>query len=360
MAGRAGGDELALVGRALAGERRVDVGAVELVDVAAEDLDDFAAEDLDVALAEPVGERLVDEPVALVAVDVGDRHAERVELALRQREQRLALERVARRWGAAGRAVERSRKGHERWWVPVGAAPDTPGDHGQPPARRRLPRPDAGRQSRSVQARIAPDARMARRALRGARKRGIRRDRPAATLRDLPGPDGSERSCGPVTIRVTKQRRTAALPTRSGGGGGQRASLPVGPVKPNQSETSRPCRHVHRGVLPAASANVASSSGWRSRSASRFPAPARSPRARRLRLPSIGPVPIDFILFGLTLLGVALFHHHTLKVALVGLAIVITLYKLTFTGFKEGPGIDGFAHASRARVGDRSPISSCC
>ena len=51
-------------------------------------------------------------------------------------------------------------------------------------------------------------------------------------------------------------------------------------------------------------------------------------------------VPIDFVLFALTLAGVALFHHHTLQVALVGLA-VITLYKLGFTGFKAGPGLPG-------------------
>jgi len=57
--------------------------------------------------------------------------------------------------------------------------------------------------------------------------------------------------------------------------------------------------------------------------------------------PAVGPVPVDFILFGLTLLGVALFHRHTLKVALVGLA-AITAYKIGFTGFKEGPGITGF------------------
>ena len=49
-----------------------------------------------------------------------------------------------------------------------------------------------------------------------------------------------------------------------------------------------------------------------------------------------------FILFALTLLGVALFHHHTLQVALTGLA-VITLYKLGFTGFKTGPGLGGLA-----------------
>jgi len=51
-------------------------------------------------------------------------------------------------------------------------------------------------------------------------------------------------------------------------------------------------------------------------------------------------VPVDFVLFGLTLAGVALFHHHTLQVALIGLA-VITLYKLGFTGFRTGTGLQG-------------------
>ena len=51
-------------------------------------------------------------------------------------------------------------------------------------------------------------------------------------------------------------------------------------------------------------------------------------------------VPLDFVLFGLTLLGVALFHHHTLKVALTGLA-VITLYKLTLGDFSGVPGLAG-------------------
>jgi Na+/H+ antiporter NhaD/arsenite permease-like protein len=55
---------------------------------------------------------------------------------------------------------------------------------------------------------------------------------------------------------------------------------------------------------------------------------------------SIAGVPVDFILFGLTLLGVALFHHYTLQVALSGLA-VITAYKLAFTGFKYGDGLAG-------------------
>ena len=57
-------------------------------------------------------------------------------------------------------------------------------------------------------------------------------------------------------------------------------------------------------------------------------------------LPTLAGIPVDFILFALTLLGVALFHHHTLRVALVGL-LVITLYKLAFTGFQGGPGVAG-------------------
>ena len=51
-------------------------------------------------------------------------------------------------------------------------------------------------------------------------------------------------------------------------------------------------------------------------------------------------VPMEFVLFGLTLTGVALFHHRVLQVALTGLA-VITVYKLAFTGFKAGPGLAG-------------------
>ncbi len=53
-------------------------------------------------------------------------------------------------------------------------------------------------------------------------------------------------------------------------------------------------------------------------------------------------VPVDFVLFGLTLAGVALFHHHTLQVALIGL-VAIVVYKLGFTGFKTGPGLGGLA-----------------
>jgi Na+/H+ antiporter NhaD/arsenite permease-like protein len=56
--------------------------------------------------------------------------------------------------------------------------------------------------------------------------------------------------------------------------------------------------------------------------------------------PTAFGIPFDFILFALTLLGVALFHRHTLQVALAGLG-TITLYKLAFTGFKTGDGVPG-------------------
>jgi Na+/H+ antiporter NhaD/arsenite permease-like protein len=57
-------------------------------------------------------------------------------------------------------------------------------------------------------------------------------------------------------------------------------------------------------------------------------------------LPSIAGIPIDFILFACTLAGVALLHHHVLKVALTGL-VVITLYKLLFSPFPPGAGVAG-------------------
>ena len=56
--------------------------------------------------------------------------------------------------------------------------------------------------------------------------------------------------------------------------------------------------------------------------------------------PALAGIPIDFILFAVTLLCVALFHHHTLKVAVIGLA-AITLFKILFSPFAEGPGLSG-------------------
>jgi Na+/H+ antiporter NhaD/arsenite permease-like protein len=54
-------------------------------------------------------------------------------------------------------------------------------------------------------------------------------------------------------------------------------------------------------------------------------------------------VPVEFVLFGLTLLGVALLHKHTLKVALCGLA-AITAYKLLFSDFHGEEGPAGLLH----------------
>ncbi|MBL8408378.1 MAG: citrate transporter, partial [Candidatus Accumulibacter sp.] len=53
-------------------------------------------------------------------------------------------------------------------------------------------------------------------------------------------------------------------------------------------------------------------------------------------------IPVEFILFAATLLGVALFHHRVLQVALTGL-VVIALYKIAVTGFRTGAGLGGFA-----------------
>ena len=57
-------------------------------------------------------------------------------------------------------------------------------------------------------------------------------------------------------------------------------------------------------------------------------------------LPAMFGIPLEFILFGLTLLGVAVFHHHTMRVALTGL-VTISIYKIAFTGFKTGAGVIG-------------------
>ena len=70
-----------------------------------------------------------------------------------------------------------------------------------------------------------------------------------------------------------------------------------------------------------------------------FASPAHAAEA-----PALLGIPVEFILFALTLLGVALFHHHTLAVALSGL-FTITLYKLLVTGFHAGSGLSGlFGH----------------
>ena len=69
-------------------------------------------------------------------------------------------------------------------------------------------------------------------------------------------------------------------------------------------------------------------------------------------------VPIEFLLFAFTLLGVALFHHRTLEVAVSGLA-AITLYKLLFRTFPSGPGVPGWPRTCRTN-GSSSPTSAAC
>ncbi|MFI4903723.1 MAG: hypothetical protein ACHP91_09930, partial [Burkholderiales bacterium] len=64
--------------------------------------------------------------------------------------------------------------------------------------------------------------------------------------------------------------------------------------------------------------------------------------AANLGIPAIGPVPVDFVLFALTLAGVALFHARTLEVAVSGL-VVIVIWKLLFSPFAEGAGFAGLA-----------------
>jgi Na+/H+ antiporter NhaD/arsenite permease-like protein len=57
--------------------------------------------------------------------------------------------------------------------------------------------------------------------------------------------------------------------------------------------------------------------------------------------PTVLGIPIEFILFALTLLGVALFHNQVFYVALTGVAAV-AIYKIAVTGFKTGAGVGGF------------------
>jgi Na+/H+ antiporter NhaD/arsenite permease-like protein len=47
------------------------------------------------------------------------------------------------------------------------------------------------------------------------------------------------------------------------------------------------------------------------------------------KVPSVGPVRVEFIIFGLILLGVALFHKHTFWVAVTGLTVLL-IFKLVF------------------------------
>ncbi len=67
-------------------------------------------------------------------------------------------------------------------------------------------------------------------------------------------------------------------------------------------------------------------------------------------MPELFGIRIEFFLFAATLIGVAVFHAHTFRVAVIG-AVVITLYKLLFAVFNQGPGPAGLAgHAAHEWV----------
>src|SRR6266436_2875401 len=69
-------------------------------------------------------------------------------------------------------------------------------------------------------------------------------------------------------------------------------------------------------------------------------------------------VPVDFVLFGLTLAGVGLFHYHAMQVALSGLTVIV-LYKLGFMGFKTGSGFCSVL-PSCPIISSRARSPRCC
>ena len=54
-------------------------------------------------------------------------------------------------------------------------------------------------------------------------------------------------------------------------------------------------------------------------------------------------IPMEFVFFGLTLAAVALAHRHTLRIAIVGF-VLIALYKIFFSSFREMTGLVGFVN----------------
>jgi Na+/H+ antiporter NhaD/arsenite permease-like protein len=57
--------------------------------------------------------------------------------------------------------------------------------------------------------------------------------------------------------------------------------------------------------------------------------------------PMIAGIPVEFVLFAATLAGVALFHRHTMPIA-VGGALIIAVYKIAVSPFRTGAGFGGF------------------
>ena len=66
--------------------------------------------------------------------------------------------------------------------------------------------------------------------------------------------------------------------------------------------------------------------------------------------PMVADIPVEFILFAIVLLGVALFHRHTFPIAAGG-ALVIALYKIFLSPFASGKKTE--AHRPTGREPDR-------
>jgi Na+/H+ antiporter NhaD/arsenite permease-like protein len=67
-------------------------------------------------------------------------------------------------------------------------------------------------------------------------------------------------------------------------------------------------------------------------------------------IPAVAGIPIEFFLFAAVLAGVALLHHHSLRIALLGLA-AITVYKLLFSSFHGDSGTGALgSHLAREWV----------
>ena len=50
-------------------------------------------------------------------------------------------------------------------------------------------------------------------------------------------------------------------------------------------------------------------------------------------VPSVGPIRVEFIIFGLILAGVALFHHQTFRVAVAGVTVLLIFKTIFDPGF---------------------------
>jgi len=72
-----------------------------------------------------------------------------------------------------------------------------------------------------------------------------------------------------------------------------------------------------------------------------LPAVAAASTVAAFSGPSIGPVPVEFIMFAIVLAGVGIFHHQTFRIAVTG-AIVIAVYKIFASPFPAGAGLSGF------------------